>query len=52
MEWRAREKKYIEEKSKEVTLDDIWTLMEQETGISKEVGMQVEVECENRALFC
>ena len=51
MEWRAREKKYIEEKSKEVTLDDIWTLMEQETGISKEVGMQVEVECEIEHCF-
>lgn len=51
MEWRAREKKYKEMQCREVTLDDIWTLMERETGISKEVGMQVEIGCEINYCF-
>ena len=46
MEWRAREKKYQESRTREITLDEIWNMMERETGILKEKGMETELDCE------
>ncbi len=46
MEWRAREKKYQETGTREVTLDEIWEKMEQEAGIPKQEGMKTEIDCE------
>lgn len=50
MEWQAREKKNQETGTREVTLDDIWEKMEQETGIPKHEGMNTELDCE--LLYC
>ncbi len=51
MEWRAREKKYQEFRVREITLDAIWDMMEQETGIPKERGMKTELDCEMKYCF-
>ena len=51
MEWKAREKKFQTMQTREVTLYDIWDLMEAETGLPKELGMQTEWECEKQYCF-
>lgn len=51
MEWRAREKKYKQEKHYEVTLDEIYDILSSETGLDKEKGMQAEVELEGQFCF-
>lgn len=51
MEWRAREKKYKSSGTREVTLDEIWEMMEQETGIPKQKGMDTELDCEMTYCF-
>lgn len=49
-EGEARWQKYKEEESFEVTLQEIWNLLEEKTGIPAEKGMQIEQECE--IAFC
>ena len=51
MEWKAREKKYKKEKHYEVNLDEIYTVLSEETGIDKKIAMQWEIELENRYCF-
>lgn len=51
MEWKAREQKYKKEKTYEITLDEIYTLLERETGIGKEKAMQRETELEQEYCF-
>ena len=51
MEWKAREKKYKQEKHYEVNLDEIYTLLSEETGIAKEKGMALEIELEEKFCF-
>lgn len=51
MEQRAREEKYKKEKTGEVTLDEIYTLLSQETGIDKESAMHRETELEEEYCF-
>lgn len=50
-EQKAREKKYKEIRSREVTFEEIWDEMELETGIPKEIGMKTEWEYECRYCF-
>lgn len=51
MEEKARIEKQKKEGSREVTLEEIWDMMEQETGIPKEEGMKAEWECEKKYCF-
>lgn len=51
MEWKAREKKYKKEKHYEVTLEEIYTLLSEETGIEKQEAMRKEVELEYTFCF-
>jgi len=51
MEWRAREKKYKKEKHHEVNLDEIYTVLAEETGIDKEEAMTLEINLENTYCF-
>ena len=51
IEKKAREKKLLEKENSEVTFDDIWSLMELETGIPKEEGKKCEWECELKYCF-
>lgn len=51
MEWRAREKKYQKSRTREISLDEIWDMMERETGIPKEKGMEAELDCEMKYCF-
>lgn len=51
MEWKARQKKQKSEYHYEVTLDDIYTVLSEETGIEKEPAMQMEIDLENRYCF-
>ncbi len=46
VESKARQKRYKKKKDMEVTFDEIWDLMEKETGIPKEKGMKAELEAE------
>lgn len=50
-EERAREKKEKSDKTREVTLEEIWNELEAETGISKEAGMRAEWEWERKCCF-
>lgn len=45
-EREVRWKKYKKEESLEVTLAEIWTLLEEKTGIPAEMGMDIEMETE------
>ena len=45
-EAKARQLKYREEKTYEVTLEEIWDVMEEDVGIPKDEGMPIEVETE------
>lgn len=51
IEARARKKKYEEKGTWEVTFEEIWDMMEEETGIPKAVGMQVEWEYEQKSCY-
>ncbi|MGL6197861.1 MAG: HAD family hydrolase [Lachnospiraceae bacterium] len=51
MEWRAREKKYKKEKHHEVNLDEIYTILAEETGIDKEKAMALEINLEYTYCF-
>lgn len=51
MEQRARERKYKQCKHREVTFEDIWEVMEEETGILAETGGQTEWEAEMEYCF-
>lgn len=51
MEWKAREKKYEQEKTYEVTLEEIYQVLARETGIDKETAMQRELELEYEYCF-
>lgn len=51
MEWKARERKYKKEGSYEVSLDEIYTVLAEETGIDKESAMKREVELEYEFCF-
>ncbi len=45
-EAEARRRKYREEKTYEVTLEEIWDVMEEDVGIPKDMGMPAELETE------
>lgn len=45
-ERKARQRKYKEEKTYEVTLEEIWEMMEEDVGIPKKEGMSAETEAE------
>lgn len=49
-EFEARQVKFKEAKTYEVTLTDIWNLLEEKTGLSAEKGMALELEAEMQ--FC
>lgn len=51
MEWIAREEKYEREKTYEVTLEDIYSVIEERVGIPKELGMQAEISTELEMSF-
>lgn len=51
MEWKAREKKYKKTKSYEINLDDIYTLLSDETGIDGALAKEREAELENEFCF-
>lgn len=50
-EERAREKKWAESGTREVTLEEIWALLAAETGIPMETGLQAEWNLEMRCCF-
>ena len=50
-EWKAREKKYKNTGNYEVNLDEIYTLLAEETGIEKESAMRREIELEYKVCF-
>ena len=51
MEEQARKKKQNEKGTPEVTLEEIWHLMERETGIPQRVGIEAEWEWETKCCF-
>lgn len=51
MEWKAREKKYKKEKHYEVTLEEIYALLSEETSIEKNAAMDLEKETEYTFCF-
>ncbi|MDE7224784.1 MAG: HAD-IA family hydrolase [Acetatifactor sp.] len=51
MEWTARREKYAREKTYEVTLEDIYDVIEEHVGIPKELGMQAEISTELEMCF-
>ncbi len=51
MEWKARAKKYKKEKHYEVNLEEIYTILSEETGIEKQDAMKKEVELEYAFCF-
>lgn len=51
IEQKARENKFAKEQTREIRFDEIWDLMEKETGIPKEKGMQDEWETEKEYCF-
>lgn len=51
MEWKARERKYKQCGHREVNFDDIWEVMEAETGIPAEIGKKTEWEAELKYCF-
>lgn len=51
IEQKTREKKKAERGITEVTFDDIWDVMESETGIPKDFGKRCEWECELQYCF-
>ena len=51
MEWKARQKKYKTKKHYEVNLDEIYTILSDETGLDKNTAMHKEVALENTYCF-
>lgn len=51
MEWRARERKYKKARHYEVTLNEIYTVLSEETEIEKNSAMEMEVELEYAFCF-
>ena len=51
MEEKARKEKQKKNGHREVSLEEIWQVMERETGIPKEEGMQAEIEYEKKYCF-
>lgn len=51
MEQKAREYKYAKTNSREVTIEEIWEIIEEEVGIPKKKGMEVELETELQYCF-
>jgi len=51
MEEKAREQKWKEKGHREVTLDEIWEVIERECGIDRNIGMQLEIETELEMCF-
>lgn len=51
MEWKARKKKYKNTGNYEVNLDEIYSLLAEETGIEKESAMRREIELEYKVCF-
>lgn len=51
MEQKAREKKYRTDGHREVTFEEIWEVIEEETGISSERGQKAEWDVEKRYCF-
>lgn len=51
MEEKSRKKKQKYQGNREVSYEDIWQTMEEETGIPREMGMQAEWECEKTYCF-
>lgn len=51
MEWKARERKYKKANHYEVTLEEIYSLLSEETGIEKKSAMQSEIETEYTLCF-
>ena len=45
-ETKARQRKFKKEETYEVTLEEIWDVVEEDAGIPKSVGMPVEIETE------
>lgn len=50
-EGKARQLKYQKEESWEVTLDEIWDVIEEDIGIPKDLGMQIEISTELEYCF-
>ena len=48
---KQKEKAEISGENREVSYEDIWQTMEEETGIPREMGMQAEWECEKTYCF-
>ncbi len=51
MEQKARGKKYKSEKHREICLEEIYDLLEQEAGIDPESGMQLEMDIEQEMCY-
>lgn len=51
MEGRAREERQRKEGDREVSFEEIYAVLERETGIGREEGMQAELEAERRYCF-
>lgn len=51
MEWKARQKKYERETSYEVSLEEIYETLSEETGIEKEQTMKMELHLEYQFCF-
>lgn len=51
MEEKARGRKQQTEGHREITFEEIWSLMEEETGIPADIGMNVELETEMECCF-
>ena len=50
-EGKARKKCFRDNGHYEVNIDDIWRVLSKETGIDKELGMQVELEIEKKLCY-
>lgn len=51
MEEKSRKKKQKYQGNREVSYEDIWQTIEEETGIPREIGMRAEWECEKTYCF-
>lgn len=51
IEEKSRNKKQKQQGNREINLEDIWNMMEEETGISKDLGIQTEWTCEKAYCF-
>lgn len=51
MEWKVRQKKYKSEKHYEISLDEIYEVLSDETGLDKNSTMQMELDLEYELCF-